>query len=237
MLQAAARIADGQVPVQRLLVVLPARPAVPARRPVAAARAVAPHRGGSCACSATPPWPCSPGRWRGAAARRSAWRSRRWLAAALAMAYPTGPHPFPLTLALALGALLLLERRPVLAGALAGPARRSGGSSSPPTWARACCSRTRCGRCRAAAAPRPLRCSPARRCWWPLVLYAPVVIAAGLGDAFDLLDPLSGRGLRATTSRCRSRSSYDGPLNTELDRRLPRATRPRACCSSTSRSC
>jgi hypothetical protein len=42
------------------------------------------------------------------------------LAAALAMAFPSGPHPFPLALAFALGALLLAERRPVLAGVLVG---------------------------------------------------------------------------------------------------------------------
>ena len=43
-----------------------------------------------------------------------------WLVAALAMAYPTGPHPFPPTLALCMASLLLMERRPVLAGGLAG---------------------------------------------------------------------------------------------------------------------
>ncbi|MEA2307796.1 MAG: hypothetical protein QOI65_82 [Thermoleophilaceae bacterium] len=43
-----------------------------------------------------------------------------WLAAACAMAFPTGPHPFPIALALALGALLSFERRPLLAGVLAG---------------------------------------------------------------------------------------------------------------------
>ena len=44
-----------------------------------------------------------------------------WLAATLALAYPSGPHPFPVTLALCLGALLCLER-PALAGALTGVA-------------------------------------------------------------------------------------------------------------------
>jgi hypothetical protein len=43
-----------------------------------------------------------------------------WLAAALAMAYPSGPHPFPVVLVLALAALLLFEERPLTAGALAG---------------------------------------------------------------------------------------------------------------------
>ena len=44
-----------------------------------------------------------------AAARRRWAALAAWLAAALAMAYPSGPHPFPMTLALALGALLLLR--------------------------------------------------------------------------------------------------------------------------------
>ncbi len=44
-----------------------------------------------------------------------------WLAATAALAYPSGPHPFPITLALCLGALLCLER-PALAGALTGVA-------------------------------------------------------------------------------------------------------------------
>jgi hypothetical protein len=43
-----------------------------------------------------------------------------WLAAAAAMAYPSIPHPNPTALALGLGGLLLAQRRPALAGALAG---------------------------------------------------------------------------------------------------------------------
>src|SRR5215218_650932 len=45
-----------------------------------------------------------------------------WAAAVLAMAYPSGPHPFPIALALCLGALLAFEERPVLAGVLVGAA-------------------------------------------------------------------------------------------------------------------
>jgi hypothetical protein len=45
-----------------------------------------------------------------------------WLAVAAAMAYPSIPHPNPTALALAFGGLLLAERRPALAGALAGVA-------------------------------------------------------------------------------------------------------------------
>ena len=43
-----------------------------------------------------------------------------WLAVAAAMAYPSIPHPNPTALALAFGALLLADRRPALAGGLAG---------------------------------------------------------------------------------------------------------------------
>jgi hypothetical protein len=43
-----------------------------------------------------------------------------WVAAAGAMAFPTGPGPNPPALALGLVALLLAARRPALAGALAG---------------------------------------------------------------------------------------------------------------------
>lgn len=43
-----------------------------------------------------------------------------WLAAACAMAFPSQPHPFPIALALSLGALLAVERRPLLAGVLLG---------------------------------------------------------------------------------------------------------------------
>ena len=43
-----------------------------------------------------------------------------WAGAALAMGQLPQPHPFAIALALALGGLLLFERRPVLAGILAG---------------------------------------------------------------------------------------------------------------------
>lgn len=43
-----------------------------------------------------------------------------WAIAILAMTYPSGPHPFPIALAFALAALLSFEKRPLLAGILAG---------------------------------------------------------------------------------------------------------------------
>ena len=50
------------------------------------------------------------------------WALGAWLAAAGAMAWPTGPGPNPVALGFALGALLALPRRPGLAGALCGGA-------------------------------------------------------------------------------------------------------------------
>ncbi len=43
-----------------------------------------------------------------------------WAVAALALAAPTGPHPYPMAMALGLGCLLLLERSPVGAGVVLG---------------------------------------------------------------------------------------------------------------------
>ena len=183
MLQAAARIADGEVPVQRLLVVLPAGPALPARRALGAVRPVAAVRGGSCACS-------RPGRsrcWRGGSRARGGAPPLAalgaWLAAALALAYPSGPHPFPITLALALGALLLLERAGARGRAggrrrvLAARVRRLPGARRA-ARVRGAAAGGRARR-RASRAPRPSAAAA--------LLFAPFVIAAGPGDAFDLL--------------------------------------------------
>lgn len=59
--------------------------------------------------------------WRLARRRAGPWLSLVvWAVSICAMAFPSGPHPFPLALAFALGALLLFERRPAWAGLLAG---------------------------------------------------------------------------------------------------------------------
>ncbi len=98
-----------------------------------------------------------------------------WAAAILAMAYPSGPHPFPIALALALGALLTFERRPVLAGVLTGA-----------------CAAWRIEFAVFAAAGIVLAQRPpwrylAAAAGTAALLFAPVVIAAGLGRSWDLL--------------------------------------------------
>ena len=109
-----------------------------------------------------------------------------WLMAALAMAYPSGPHPFPLTLAFCLGALLLMEDKPALAGVLAGLAA---------FWRIEFAAYLGLGVLVAYAlrpGPRDDRIRPALRFSGSAVavaavLYLPVIAAAGLGDSFDLL--------------------------------------------------
>jgi hypothetical protein len=121
---------------------------------------------------------------RGGASGRLA--TAAWLTAALAMAYPSGPHPFPLTLALCLGALLVMEERPALAGALAGVAA---------FWRIEFAAYLGLGVLIAYAlrpGARDDRVRPALRFAGAAVavaalLYLPVVAAAGFGDSFDLL--------------------------------------------------
>jgi hypothetical protein len=135
-----------------------------------------------------------------------------WLAAALAMAYPSGPHPFPLTLALALGALLLFERRPLAAGVLAGMAA---------AWRIEFAAYLGLGIVLAYAV-RPLARADFTRdagrfaaaaLAVAFVLYLPVVAAAGLGDAWELLVryPLEDFGDYQSLP---FPLDYDGPLNT-----------------------
>ena len=136
-----------------------------------------------------------------------------WLAAALAMAYPSGPHPFPFTLVLALGALLLFERRPLPRRALAGRGRRLADRvrGLPRAGHRA--------GVRAASRADAASSGDVRRFagGWPpppaLLLFAPVVAAAGLGDSWDLLVryPLEDFGEYQSLP---FPLDYDGPLNT-----------------------
>ena len=135
-----------------------------------------------------------------------------WLAAACAMAFPSGPHPFPVALALALGALLAVERRPLLAGVLLGAcaawrlefAAYAGlgiavahALSSEPSRERI----RRFGRVAGAAFAAGA------------VLYLPVVLAAGLGRSWEMLVeyPLFDFGDYQSLP---FPLDYDGPLNT-----------------------
>jgi hypothetical protein len=111
------------------------------------------------------------------------------LGAALAMAYPTSPHPFPVSLALALGALLAFERSPVAAGLLLGVSA---------FWRLEFAAYLGAGIALAYLA-RPAGAPPPGRRWEPLVrmclpaaalaaaLYVPVVAAAGADQVWELV--------------------------------------------------
>ena len=135
-----------------------------------------------------------------------------WLAAACAMAFPSQPHPFPIALALALGALIAVERRPLLADVLLGAcaawrlefAAYAGlgiavahALSSEPGHARI----TRFGRVVAAAVATGA------------VLYLPVVLSAGAGRSWEMLVeyPVLDFGDYQSLP---FPLDYDGPLNT-----------------------
>jgi hypothetical protein len=152
-----------------------------------------------------------------------------WLAAALAMAYPSGPHPFPLTLVLCLGALLVFERRPLVAGALVGVAaawrlefaaylglgivlayavrpRPHPPDRPAPDHGRSAFDAAGFARDAAGFAATALTVA--------LLLYAPVVAAAGLGESWDLLVryPVEDFGDYQSLP---FPIDYDGPLNTD----------------------
>jgi hypothetical protein len=145
---------------------------------------------------------------RGGASPRLALAS--WLAAALAMAYPSGPHPFPLTLALALGALLLFERRPLAAGALAGLAAAWRIEFAAYLALGIVVAYGVRGQGFVRGAGRFLGAGAAVA----LLLYTPVVAAAGLGDSWDLLVryPIEDFGEYQSLP---FPFDYDGPLNTD----------------------
>ena len=125
------------------------------------------------------------------------------------MAYPTGPHPFPPTLVMALGSLLLLERRPALAGALAGLAA---------VWRIEFAAYLCLGALLAYALRPGERLRPALQFGGAALLvaaalYIPVVAAAGLGDSFDLLVRYPLEDFSDYQS-LPFPLDYDGPLNT-----------------------
>jgi hypothetical protein len=130
-----------------------------------------------------------------------------WAGSAFALAYPSGPHPFPITLALCLGALLCLER-PALAGALTGAAA---------FWRLEFAAYLMLGALLAYAV-REYRSRAALRyagtaAAVAAALFAPFVVMAGPGDAFELLVryPLLDFGDYQSLP---FPLDYDGPLNT-----------------------
>jgi hypothetical protein len=138
-----------------------------------------------------------------ALARRAAgtgWSLAAWAAALLAMAYPSGPHPFPIALALCLGALLLFEERPVVAGVLVGAAA---------AWRVEFAALAGLGILLARGGWRFAAAAVATGA----VLYAPVVIAAGLGPSWDLLVDYPLTDFRDYQT-LPFPLTYDGPLNT-----------------------
>jgi hypothetical protein len=135
-----------------------------------------------------------------------------WGGATLAMAQLPQPHPFPIALALALGSLLLFQRRPVLAGVLCGVCA---------AWRLEFAGYLAVGVILALAirplpGPERLRAGLKYAVSALLVaaaLFAPVVAAAGLSKTWDLvirypiIDFGKYQGLPFPLS-------YDGPLNT-----------------------
>jgi hypothetical protein len=105
-----------------------------------------------------------------------------WLAAVLALAYPSGPHPFPITIALCLGALVCVERQPALAGALTGIAA---------FWRLEFAAYLALGVLVAYAVRRDGRRDALRYAGWAAgvaaALFAPLVAFAGPGRTFELL--------------------------------------------------
>ena len=153
---------------------------------------------------------------RGGASPRLAIAS--WLAAALAMAYPSGPHPFPVVMVLALAVLLLFEERPLTAGALAGVAAAWRielaaylGLGIVLAYAvRGVAAR---GGFDAAAFGRDAGGFAAIALATALLLIAPVVAAAGLLDSWELLVRYPLEDFSDYQS-LPFPLDYDGPLNT-----------------------
>jgi hypothetical protein len=130
-----------------------------------------------------------------------------WLATALAMAYPSGPHPYPPTLVLCLAALLAFEERPVVAGVLAGLAAY---------WRLEFAGYLVLGillACAVSRAPRTAGRFAGAAAVTAVVAYAPIVALAGIGRSWDLLVKYPLTEFSAYQS-LPFPLHYDGPLNT-----------------------
>jgi len=130
-----------------------------------------------------------------------------WLAAALAMAYPSGPHPYPPTLVLCLAALLAFEERPAVAGVLAGLAAY---------WRLEFAGYLALGillACAVSRAPRTARRFAGAAAATAVLAYAPIVALAGVARSWDLLVKYPLTEFSAYQS-LPFPLHYDGPLNT-----------------------
>jgi hypothetical protein len=199
MLKAAARIADGQVPYRDFWWFYPpGQPYLLAALWELAGPSLVAWRVVRILANATVAALVYLLARRGASER---WALVAWLVALLAMAYPTGPHPFPIALACALGALALHERHPVWAGVLTGA-----------------CAAWRVEFAVALGAGIALGHVDHRR-YVPaaiasaVALYAPVVVAAGLGPSWDLLVDYPLTDFRDYQT-LPFPLAYDGPLDT-----------------------
>jgi hypothetical protein len=206
MLQAAARIAGGEIPYHDFWWFYPpGQPLLLAGLWKLFGASLVPWRVVRVLCDATVSvlvWRLA---LRGGAPPRAALGA--WLAAALAMAYPSGPHPHPMTLVFALGALLAFERKPALAGVLAGAAA---------FWRLEYAAYLGLGILVAYAVTREGRSAlrfAAAALLTAVVLYAPIVALAGPGDSFRLLVDYPVTDFSAYQS-LPFPFDYDGPLNT-----------------------
>jgi hypothetical protein len=206
MLQAAARIADGQVPYRDFWWFYPpGQPALlggiwalfgPSLLGWKLVRALA------CGAVALLAWRLAR---RGGAPPWAALGA--WAAATFALAYPSGPHPFPVTLALCLGALLCIER-PALAGALTGAAA---------FWRLEFAGYLALGVLIAYAVRGGSGRWALRYAGWAAgvaaLLFLPVVVLAGAGDSWELLIRYPVLDF-ADYQSLPFPLAYDGPLNT-----------------------
>jgi hypothetical protein len=206
MLQAAARIADGQLPYRDFWWFYPpGQPALlgglwaafgPSLLTWKLVRALA------CGAVALVAWRLAR---RGGAPPWAALAA--WAAATFALAYPSGPHPFPLTLALCLGALVCIER-PALAGALTGVAA---------FWRLEFAAYLALGVLIAYAVRGASGRWALRYAAWAAgvaaLLFLPVVVLAGPGDTFELLIRYPVFDF-ADYQTLPFPLDYDGPLNT-----------------------
>lgn len=218
MLQATARIADGQVPYRDFWWFYPpGQPYLLAGLWEAFGPSLLAWRVVRALANATVALLAYVLARRGASER---WALAAWLVTALAMAYPTGPHPFPIALAAALGALAVHERHPAWAGVLTGVCAAWRVEFALALGAGIVLARTDLSRLRPGPLPRIREALGLRTGRYAAAsvgaaaaLYGPVVVAAGLGPSWDLLVDYPLTDFRDYQT-LPFPLAYDGPLNT-----------------------